>query len=125
MSAYNPPLTHNGSINTVYNPADYIATNSSSSGNYLPLTGGTLTGLGLTTNKLALSSENVALGSGSGVNLGSTCVSIGYNSNSSAGLSKMNIPFPFHPCLATLLPSFKASIACPKLNSVFMIFNLI
>lgn len=31
MSAYNPPVKHNGNINTVYNPADYIATNSSSS----------------------------------------------------------------------------------------------
>ena len=63
MSSYNPPLKHNGSINTVYNPNDYLQTNPTLP--YLPLPGGTITGL-LTATRLALSSTNVALGLSAG-----------------------------------------------------------
>ena len=41
MATYQPPLKHNGSLNSIYNPTDYSNTNQSS---YLPISGGSLTG---------------------------------------------------------------------------------
>jgi hypothetical protein len=41
MATYQPPLLHNGSLNTVFNSSDYSNTNSKA---YLPISGGTLTG---------------------------------------------------------------------------------
>ena len=41
MSIYQPPLTHNGGLNTVFNPTDFQSTNTNP---YLPISGGTLTG---------------------------------------------------------------------------------
>ena len=41
MSVYQPPLTHNGGLNTVFNPTDFQSSNTNP---YLPISGGTLTG---------------------------------------------------------------------------------
>ena len=41
MSVYQPPLTHSGGLNTIFNPTDFQSTNTNP---YLPISGGTLTG---------------------------------------------------------------------------------
>jgi len=41
MATYQPPLKHNGSLNTVFNPSDFSTTNTNP---YLPISGGILTG---------------------------------------------------------------------------------
>ena len=41
MSVSQPPIVHNSSVNTIFNPTDFTTTNTSP---YLPISGGTLTG---------------------------------------------------------------------------------
>jgi len=70
MSSALPPKTVNGSINSVFNSADYIhTTDAKYDAKYLPLTGGIISG-GLTTNSLTVANSISTNGiiSNSGVN---------------------------------------------------------
>lgn len=100
MSAYIPPITHNGDVNTTFNSQDFESTYLDT---FLPITGGTITGAlqitggldntgvisttslnatgGITSGDLHTSGQKIHLGVDAGLtNQGTASVAVGYES---------------------------------------------